>query len=259
MDISLFESIDSQTSIGDRRSLLALHRACRESYGSFAYLEVGSHLGGSLQALIADPRCTAITSIDPRPAVLADVRGRVFYPENSTERMLACLRQVPGAALGKLHTIESDTGELSPATIAPTPQLCFIDGEHTHHAALCDAMFAAQLMGDAGAIAFHDRSEVSSAIWVFLGRLGRPYAAYPLPDRVFVVELGGPSLAPLLGIHDLASRPLDRLWWRVNTHGSGRSARLLTLGFVARRYAGTARRTAVNAFTHHDDSSNKTR
>lgn len=78
LDISLFESIGSQTSPGDRRSLLALHRACRETYGAFAYLEIGSHLGGSLQALIADPCCTAITSIDPRPASQPDARGDVF-------------------------------------------------------------------------------------------------------------------------------------------------------------------------------------
>lgn len=255
LDVSLFEYIDSQTSLGDRRSLLALHRGCREAYGHFPYLEIGSHLGGSLQALIADPRCTAITSIDPRPARQPDARGRVFdYPENSTERMLACLRRVPGAELDKLQTIESDTGELGPAAIVVTPRLCFIDGEHTHDAALRDAMFVARLMGDAGAIAFHDRSEVATAIWAFLGKLERPYAAYPMPDRLFVVELGGPRLAPLPWIRRLVSRPSDRLWWRVNANGSGRRARLLTLGLVARNAAGMARRAAIEGLARRGAS-----
>src|SRR5256885_15040664 len=75
LDTSLFDNVRSQTSERDRISLLALHRACRDAYGRFAYLEIGSHLGGSLQVLVADPRCTSITSIDSRPESAPDVRG----------------------------------------------------------------------------------------------------------------------------------------------------------------------------------------
>jgi hypothetical protein len=50
-----------------------------------------SHLGGSLQALIAEPGCTHITSIDPRPLVHPDERPEIGYrwehADNSTLRM----------------------------------------------------------------------------------------------------------------------------------------------------------------------------
>ena len=64
-DTSLFAYVPSQTSEADRESLLRLHGAACRAYGEFRYLEIGSHLGGSLQVLIADRRCTGITSIDP--------------------------------------------------------------------------------------------------------------------------------------------------------------------------------------------------
>ena len=39
LDLSLFDAIDTQLTDADRRSLLALHVAWREVYGSFDYLE----------------------------------------------------------------------------------------------------------------------------------------------------------------------------------------------------------------------------
>src|SRR5437016_5643611 len=88
LDTSLFENVRAQSSERDRVSLLALQNACREIHGQFDYLEIGSHLGGSLQVLVADPRCTSITSIDSRPETTPDVRGISSYPGNTTERML---------------------------------------------------------------------------------------------------------------------------------------------------------------------------
>src|SRR5919204_195605 len=99
LDTSLFEHVRSQTTELDRISLLALHNACREVHGRFAYLEIGSHLGGSLQVLVADQRCTSITSIDSRPESAPDVRGVSSYPGNATARMLERLAAVPGADL----------------------------------------------------------------------------------------------------------------------------------------------------------------
>jgi hypothetical protein len=72
LDTSLFTGIESQTSEPDRQSLLALHAVIGE-HGPFDYLEIGSHLGGSLQALVADPR--SIVSIDTRPLLQPDDRG----------------------------------------------------------------------------------------------------------------------------------------------------------------------------------------
>src|SRR3954452_18480154 len=94
----LLGAIESQTSPQDKRSLLALHLACRRQRSPFRWLEIGSHLGGSLQALFQDPPCVAIDSIDPRPEQLPDERlGPVSYPGNSTERMLELLGDLPEA------------------------------------------------------------------------------------------------------------------------------------------------------------------
>jgi SAM-dependent methyltransferase len=201
LDPTLFDHIPSETTEADRVSLLALHNACREAYGTFRYLEIGSHIGGSLQVLIADNRCEAITSIDARPPSQPDARGRDFsYPGNSTERMLAYLRTVPGANLDKLRTVEAGTEDLAPADFEGAAQLCFVDAEHTHDAALRDARFCRELLRDEGAIAFHDRRVVRTAIEEFLGELEpESFTAYPLDDSVFVIELGEARLRATAG------------------------------------------------------------
>jgi hypothetical protein len=160
LDVGLLDAIESQTSAADRRSLLALHGTMLTMLGTFRYLEIGSHLGGSLQALVAEPGCTHITSIDPRPLVQLDERPEIGYrweyADNSTERMLALLGAVPGAHLGKIATIELSTEDIDPGSLPHRPDLCFIDGEHTNRAALRDARFCLAAVGDRGVIAFHD-------------------------------------------------------------------------------------------------------
>ena len=100
LDINLLGNIESQTSVADRRSLLALHDACAAANETFEWLEIGSYLGGSLQALMCDWRCTRITSIDPRPPDQPDARDiPIVYEDNSTRRMLDQLATVPGAVL----------------------------------------------------------------------------------------------------------------------------------------------------------------
>jgi hypothetical protein len=155
---------------------------------------------------VADERCTGITSIDPRPLTLPDARGRdLTYPGNSTERMLAYLRRVPGADLAKLETVEASTEDISAGDFEGAAQLCFIDAEHMHDAALRDSRFCRQILRDGGAIAFHDRRLVRSAIEDFVAELEPgSFSAYAMPGSVFVVELGPPrlmrsdSVAPLI-------------------------------------------------------------
>jgi Methyltransferase domain len=200
MDERLFGYIPTETSRGDRLSLLALYNACHRWYGDFAYLEIGSHLGGTLQVLLADERCTAITSIDPRPPAVRDVRGDpVPYPENSTERMLKYLELVPGGDLSKLGTIEASTEDLVADAILDAPKLCFIDGEHTVSAALRDARFCRSVVRDEGVIVFHDRGLVRPAIDAFVAELETvPHQSFPLPNSVWVVSLGSARL-----LHDV--------------------------------------------------------
>jgi Methyltransferase domain len=199
LDTSLFGHVRSQTSEPDRVSLLALHVACRDAHGQFAYLEIGSHLGGSLQVLVADERCTSITSIDLRPESVPDVRGVSSYPGNTTQRMMERLASVPGADLAKVRTIEADTSAVEQEALTAAPQLCLIDGEHTHDAALRDARFCRRVLQGSGAIVFHDRRLVRPAIECFLEELGEsPHEGYPLLGSVYVIELGETRLLPVV-------------------------------------------------------------
>lgn len=196
-DETLFGHVLAQLTRDDRRSLLALHAACRRVHGSFGYLEIGSYLGGSLQALVCDPACERIVSIDPRPAAPPDVRGRMGYADNSTERMLENLRAIPGAAVDKIQAVEASTEDLDPADAPFAPQLCFVDGEHTHEAALRDARYCAAAVAGNGAVAFHDAHIVYKGIAAFVAELeaaGVEHTPYLLPTSVFVVELGPPRL-----------------------------------------------------------------
>jgi Methyltransferase domain len=198
LDLTLFESIDSETTSEDKRSLLALQVACRREFESFNWLEIGSHLGGSLQTLVRDPRCAYISSIDPRPTEqLPDERQRqTSYPDNSTKRMLELLGRVPGARLGIVRTYEASTETLDPDTFDP-PHVCFVDGEHTDEACERDADFCRRALRNTGLIAFHDVQVVYGGIAAFLERLksdGVPHRAAYLPDRIFAVELGDPKL-----------------------------------------------------------------
>jgi len=202
LDLSLFGYVLSQAYPADRASLLGLHGACRRRYGRFTYLEIGSYLGGSLQALVADPDCTAIVSIDARPGQSPDdSRGHYTYHSNSTAHMLELLSSVPGADLSKVTPIDSDVSRVTSESLPEPPQLCFIDGEHTRSAVLKDACFCARVTDGQACIVFHDRDIVRRGIGDFLEYLQArdvDYVGYPLPQTIFVVEIGSAPLLPLL-------------------------------------------------------------
>ena len=193
LDISLLGDIESQTTDDDKRSLLALHAACRRAHGEFRWLEIGSHLGGSLQALVRDPACVRIDSIDPRPEVLADERMEaVLYPDNSTERMLELLGALPGADVEKIYTHEAATPDLKPSEFS-RPHACFIDGEHTDEACAADAQFCQETIRGSGLIVFHDVGLIYRAANAFvdgLSKAGTPHTVAYLPSSVLAVEIG---------------------------------------------------------------------
>jgi predicted O-methyltransferase YrrM len=197
LDTEVFRAIPSETSDEDRRSLLALHLACRASRSKFRWLEIGSHLGGSLQALVRDPACAAIDSIDLRPERLPDERLSVIeYPDNSTERMRRLLSDLPGSDIRKLRCHEADTGQLDPEAFEH-PDVCFIDGEHTDEACGRDAEFCRRVLRDNGLIAFHDVDVIYQAVAAFVESLrtaGIAYRLAYLPDVIFAIELGESDL-----------------------------------------------------------------
>jgi hypothetical protein len=215
LDVSLFKAISSQTELGDRASLLALQSACGQRHGRYAFLEIGSHLGGSMQAFVRDDRVESVLSIDLRPELTPDDRGKnIPYRGNSTQRMLDLLATIPGADLTKLHTIDADTRALAPDGIPVRPQLCFIDGEHTYESCLADARFCRQVLAPDGAIAFHDAPIVFPAIATFLRELRREgihVLAYPLPERMFVIELDNAELHRTAAMHRLLSSAHNNL------------------------------------------------
>ena len=55
LDLSLFDSVPTQSTAGDRLSWLALQRAVRGATPGYTYLEIGSYNGGSIQQHLLDP------------------------------------------------------------------------------------------------------------------------------------------------------------------------------------------------------------
>jgi hypothetical protein len=217
LDLSVFEAIPSQTSPGDRRSLLAVQRAVARKHKEYVYLEIGSHLGGSLQPHLGDNRCKRIYSIDPRPSQQPDDRspGHVaFYENNSTKRMLEMLDSLGCGDVSKIECFDLDAPRVDPKRIISSPQLAFIDGEHTKAAAISDFKFCAKVISDDGVILFHDFAIIYPAIPKILGQLdkqGRAYQTAKLEDNVFAIFLDPDVLAsdPYLALQ----HERNRIFW----------------------------------------------
>lgn len=190
-DVSIFR-VKSQTTIQDRRSLLDLQNIVRMFDERYVYLEVGSHLGGTLLPYIYDPKCRAVISVDSRPAEQDDERGRSYeYENNSTARMISGLEAVaPRDGLLKLRTFDADASELSVDQIGTLTRIAFIDGEHTNRACFKDFMSVLPFMEQDSLIAFHDANLVFDAlsnIETFLESSEIPFSAMFLPDSVYTI------------------------------------------------------------------------
>lgn len=209
LDMVLFEPIPSQTSEGDRRSLLAIHSAIANRHQEFTYLEIGSHLGGSIQPYLRDDRCKKIFSIDPRPQQQPDDRFpgyKSIYKDNSSERMLSLLKNAEIGDIQKIECIDSDASEIESNRIKPKPQILFIDGEHTKEAVISDSNFCLKVMSKSGTIIFHDYYIIYPAIMEFLRSLrkqNQKHIALKLECNVFAIffdkniVLGSPYLKSL--------------------------------------------------------------
>ena len=193
--MDLFGHIDSQTTPDDRASLLAIQEAAR-ALGPYTYLEVGSHLGGTIQPHIVDPLCRRIYSIDKRPTEQPDERGRSYsYGEsNTTQRMLDHLAAIPGADLTKLETFDSDTSDLTASVIADTPRYCFVDAEHTDRAIQSDFAFCEAVSHDQLVFVSHDAYIVYRGLKAIVDRLtnaSRFHRVLFLPSHLFLIDTVG--------------------------------------------------------------------
>lgn len=194
LDLKLFEIISSQSSVNDKRSLLACQLAARELSGGYIYLEIGSYLGGSIQPHLLDEKCLRIYSIDKRPPVQPDARGVDYhYLNNSTARMIENLQKVAPDRIGKISTIDRETRRIEPSEITDKITLCYIDGEHTDEAVVTDFKFCLRVLSENGAILFDDANIIYNGIAdciEYLKRNSINFRAYNLPDKVFVIEIG---------------------------------------------------------------------
>lgn len=193
LDLRLFEKIPSQSTDHDKQSLLACQLAVREMVPGYVYLEIGSHLGGSIQPHLLDPLCQRIYSIDKRPRSQPDSRGFDFiYQNNSTARMVELLGEV-SPDISRIITIDSDTKSIDLSRVAQRVDLCFIDGEHTDEAVISDFRFCTNVLNDNGAIVFHDAQITYNGIAACIEDLEKndvKFTAYALPNIVFVIEIG---------------------------------------------------------------------
>jgi hypothetical protein len=215
LDTSLFSQILSQTTDADKRSLLAAQVCTRECIDRYVYLEIGSHLGGSIQPHLLDPKCKKIYSIDKRPPAQPDERGPTYeYLDNSTERMLSLLAKINPEGMKKIDCIDADTKAISSSCIHDAPNLCFIDGEHTPAAVLADFDFCLKVCAVGATIVFHDaqivfrglRSVVSKLKWA-----RREFSQHALSDAVYVICLGGSLIPAKLAKFSSQARE-DDLW-----------------------------------------------
>lgn len=197
-DTSIYSPVPAQLTEWDKKSLLAIQKAVRDRGRPYSYLEIGSHLGGSLQPYVVDPLCERVFSIDRRPLRQPDERGRDYYYDgNSTQRMLDLLAGVYGRAVEKIKCFECDASEVDKTQIDVPPTICFIDGEHTDNAVMRDFLSCLNVARDGAAFVFHDAAVVFKGLRKCLHHLdimGKKYSAYVLPQRCAVIEVGDLAL-----------------------------------------------------------------
>lgn len=214
LDLELFKNIKSQSLRDDRRAWMLLQRAARKRPGGYRYLEIGSHLGGSIQQHLVDPLCRQICSIDKRPAVQPDERGRSYeYKDNSTRRMLENLRAIEASAVEKVVTFDSDASEIPLNSINTQPDFCFIDGEHTRAAVLRDFQWVVQVAASDAVIAFHDDYIVHAGLLAVieeLERKGATFQARKMPGTTFAIFMG---TCPELDEPYVRESSVDGQWW----------------------------------------------
>jgi hypothetical protein len=112
---------------------------------------------------------------------------------NTTEYMLQCLGRVDGADMSKLETIEADASRIDPNALDVVPDLCLIDGLHTDEAVVADFSLCRALAGDDCVFVFHDSEMIYGGFERIVAELeneGVPFGAYPLPEILFVLEIG---------------------------------------------------------------------
>jgi hypothetical protein len=197
LDTGLFNSILSQTTSNDQKSLLLLQKLIRKRHPFYIYLEIGSYLGGSLQPHLLDPRCEKIVSIDIHFPFLKDpYDSKEFYPGNSVETMFKNLEKLNSQARDKVKTCEATSYYLSKKDIGMAPHLMLIDGDVSDQSVLMDWSLCKSLNPEA-TVVFHNFHIIYNALDQICRDLetsSTAFLAFNLPDDLFVIDLSSPSL-----------------------------------------------------------------
>jgi hypothetical protein len=193
LDTNVFK-IESQSSQADKVSFLRLQATISETFSQYVYLEIGSHMGGTLLPYLLDVNCDKAISIDLRPESQKDERGRRFYYATDAEaEMLTRLKEAAGdLTLKKVSTFNCDIKDLDPKAL-PTVHIALVDGEHTNAACFSDADCLLNVMNPDSILAFHDANLVIDAILNFermLSRMKIEHFLRFLPDCVAAIGLG---------------------------------------------------------------------
>jgi hypothetical protein len=181
-DLANLFPIPSQTSENDKLFLLESMGLARKT-GSYAYLEIGSFLGGSLTPFLMDPACGMVLSIDERGRVQPDeVRGTSFdYSKITTQSMLDELNRC-GIATEKLKTFDGPIHTLTDNYTASF-DVAFIDGEHTDEGCFRDFLWTLPLMKSDAVIMFHDSTLIYTSLKLIMPYLDKTKIAYTFFKR----------------------------------------------------------------------------
>jgi len=180
-DIANLFPISSQTSPNDKLFLLGTMQLAR-TMGSYAYLEVGSFLGGSLTPFLMDQACKMVLSVDDRGRVQPDERGISFdYSDITTKSMLDELARW-NIGTEKLRTFDGSINALMDKYIAAF-DVAFIDGEHTDEACFRDFIWTLPMMKADAIIMFHDSSLIYKSLKLILTYLDKTGGAYTFFKR----------------------------------------------------------------------------
>jgi hypothetical protein len=193
LDTNVFK-IESQSSEADKVSFLRLQAVVSETVSQYVYLEIGSHMGGTLLPYLLDPNCHKVISIDLRPQSQKDERARRFYYAPDAEgEMLARLKEAAGdLALTKVSTFDCDIKDVDPKAL-PTVHIALVDGEHTNTACFSDADCLLNVVNSDSIVVFHDANLVIDAILNFermLSRMKLKHFLLFLPHCVAAIGLG---------------------------------------------------------------------
>ena len=213
-DTSIF-TIVTAMSEADKAAFLNVQNVVGGLYPGYCYLEVGSDRGGSIIAPLLDSRCGTLISVDLRPAVQPDERGRAFeFPENTTAKMLESLadKGVSERALSRLRTFDTDLAELPFWRVGQKARFGFIDAEHTNQAVFRDWLGVSRFIEDDSIVAFHDSNLIFDAlenIKVMLRHQAVCFSAHYLRDSMFVLGLGAMAEETARAFADKAFDPGD--------------------------------------------------